>query len=125
MPDPAGVNAYNRGEHDTRPWGTWEVLDLGRAHVVKRIVVLPGQQLSLQRHQGRHEHWVVVEGTAKVTLGDEVRMVEENGSVFIPVRTWHRLENPGSAPLSIIEIQYGKDLREDDIERRDDIYGRT
>ena len=68
---------------------------------------------------------MVVEGTAKVTVGEEVRIVEENGSVFIPVRTWHRLENPGSAPLNVIEIQYGADLREDDIERRDDVYGRT
>ena len=125
MPDQPAGNAYRRGEHDTRPWGTWEVLDLGRSHVVKRIVVLPGQQLSLQRHQGRQEHWVVVEGVAKVTLGDEVRTVEENGSVFIPVRTWHRLENPGTTSLSVIEVQYGDDLREDDIERRDDIYGRS
>jgi mannose-6-phosphate isomerase-like protein (cupin superfamily) len=125
MPDQPAGNAYNRGERDTRPWGSWEVLDLGPRHVVKRIVVLPGAQLSLQRHQGRHEHWVVVQGTAKVTLDDEVRTVEENGNVFIPVRTWHRLENPGSTDLSVIEIQYGTDLREDDIERRDDIYGRT
>ena len=125
MPDQPAGNAYRRGEHDKRPWGTWEVLDLGRSHVVKRIVVLPGQQLSLQRHQGRQEHWVVVEGVAKVTLDDEVRTVEENGSVFIPLRTWHRLENPGTTPLSVIEVQYGDDLREDDIERRDDVYGRT
>lgn len=118
-------DTYHVGEHDTRPWGSWEVLDLGRTHVVKRIVVHPGQRLSLQRHQGRHEHWVVVEGTAKVTLNDEERTVGENGSVFIPVRTWHRLENPGSTPLNVIEVQYGDDLREDDIERKDDIYGRT
>lgn len=125
MTEPSAANTYTRGEHDTRPWGNWEVLDLGRAYVVKRIVVMPGQQLSLQRHQGRHEHWVVVEGTAKVTVGEEVRIVEENGSVFIPAGTWHRLENPGMTSLSVIEMQYGADLREDDIERRDDIYGRA
>lgn len=125
MTDQPAANAYSPGERDTRPWGSWEVLGLAPNHVVKRIIVLPGQRLSLQRHQGRHEHWVVVEGTATVTLGDEVRTVQENGSVFIPVRTWHRLENLTEKPLSVIEVQYGNDLREDDIERRDDAYGRT
>lgn len=125
MIEPSAANTYTRGEHDTRPWGTWEVLDLGRAYVVKRIVVMPGQRLSLQRHQGRHEHWVVVEGMATATVGDERWTIQENECVFIPLGTWHRLENPGDVPLNVIEVQYGNDLREDDIERRDDMYGRV
>jgi len=116
--------AYHVGEHDLRPWGSWEVLDHGWSYVVKRLVVQPGQRLSLQRHRGRQEHWVVVEGIAKVTVDGEERTVGENESVFIPLRAWHRLENPGVTPLTVIEVGYGDDLREDDIERKDDIYGR-
>jgi len=125
MPDPAASQTYRTGDHDRRPWGTWEVLAVGPTHVVKRIIVLPGQCLSLQRHRGRHEHWVVVEGVATVTVGEGRRTVGENEGVFIPVGAWHRLENPGDIPLSVIEVQYGADLREDDIERREDRYGRV
>ncbi len=125
MAEQTGGNAYRPGESDTRPWGTWEVLATGPTYCAKRIVVLPGQRLSLQRHRGRHEHWVVVAGEALVTLDSEVRRLRENEAVEIPVGTAHRLENPGTTPLCVIEVQYGQDLREDDIERLDDQYGRV
>ena len=122
---PASNPAYRIGSRDTRPWGAWEVMDVGPTYVVKRLVVLPGQKLSLQRHQGREEHWVVVAGSANIVLDDIERTIPENGSAFIPAHTWHRLENPGREPLVVIEVEYGSDLREDDVERRDDIYGRV
>jgi mannose-6-phosphate isomerase-like protein (cupin superfamily) len=125
MAEQPGKNAYRPGDRDTRPWGTWEVLAVGPTYCAKRIVVFPGQRLSLQRHRGRHEHWVVVEGEALVTLDASVRPLAENQGVEIPVGTAHRLENPGDKPLCVIEVQYGQDLREDDIERLDDQYGRV
>lgn len=114
-------------EHITmyRPWGSYTVLGEGPGYKMKKIVVTPGQQLSLQLHYHRSEHWVVIGGTAKVTIGEEDRMVHKNESVFIPPSTKHRLENPGKLPLEIIEVQNGDYLEEDDIVRFEDIYGRA
>ena len=107
-----------------RPWGTYETIDSGQGFNVKRISVNPGSALSLQKHRHRAEHWVVVEGTARVTRGDQVLLLEENQSIYVPKGTKHRLENPGSGPLEIIEVQTGSYLGEDDIVRFDDNYGR-
>lgn len=107
-----------------RPWGYYESVDAGARYQVKRIVVNPGQALSLQMHHRRAEHWVVVQGTARVTRGEEVLTLSENQSTFIPVGTKHRLENPGSAPLQIVEVQSGDYLGEDDIVRFEDRYKR-
>ena len=92
---------------------------------VKRIVVKPGASLSLQSHRHRSEHWVVVSGTARVTIGDDVRLVDENQSVYVPVGARHRMENPGKIPLTLIEVQSGSYLGEDDIVRFEDTYGRS
>jgi len=113
-------------EHTTvyRPWGQYSLLSGGRGYQMKKIAVNPGQILSLQMHYHRSEHWIVVGGTAKVTIGETERMVHENESVFIPQTTKHRLENPGKLLLEIIELQNGSYLGEDDIVRFEDIYGR-
>jgi mannose-1-phosphate guanylyltransferase/mannose-6-phosphate isomerase len=107
-----------------RPWGYYESVDAGSRYQVKRIVVNPGQALSLQMHHHRAEHWVVVSGTARVTRGDELLTLAENQSTFIPVGTKHRLENAGDVPLQIIEVQSGDYLGEDDIVRFEDRYDR-
>ena len=107
-----------------RPWGYYESVDAGQGFQVKRLMVRPGQALSLQLHRRRAEHWVVVSGRARVTRGDEVFALEENQSTFIPLGTRHRLENEGPAPLFLIEVQSGSYLGEDDIERFEDRYGR-
>ncbi|ORC47460.1 mannose-1-phosphate guanylyltransferase/mannose-6-phosphate isomerase [Burkholderia sp. A27] len=107
-----------------RPWGFYDSIDHGERFQVKRIVVTPGAQLSLQLHHHRAEHWVVVRGTALVTRGDEQFLLSENESTYIPIGTRHRLENPGKVPLEIIEIQSGVYLGEDDIVRFNDNYGR-
>ncbi|PCJ22082.1 MAG: mannose-1-phosphate guanylyltransferase/mannose-6-phosphate isomerase [Gammaproteobacteria bacterium] len=107
-----------------RPWGYFDSIDNGERFQVKRIFVDPGAQLSLQMHHHRAEHWVVVKGTALVTRGDETFLVTENQSTYIPIGTQHRLANPGSIPLEMIEVQSGSYLGEDDIVRLDDIYGR-
>ncbi|MEZ0343591.1 MAG: mannose-1-phosphate guanylyltransferase/mannose-6-phosphate isomerase [Caldimicrobium sp.] len=107
-----------------RPWGTYKVLEEGQRYKIKRIVVNPGEKLSLQRHHHRAEHWVVVRGTAKVTIDQRELFLHENESAFVPKSTLHRLENPGKIPLEIIEVQSGEYLEEDDIERFDDHYGR-
>jgi len=107
-----------------RPWGEYTVLEEGERYKIKRIVVKPGAKLSLQMHYHRSEHWVVVQGTAKVTIGDKVMYVHENESVFVPKSTPHRLENPGKVPLEVIEVQNGEYLGEDDIVRLEDLYGR-
>jgi mannose-1-phosphate guanylyltransferase/mannose-6-phosphate isomerase len=107
-----------------RPWGDYEGIDLGTRYQVKRLTVKPGAKLSLQMHHHRAEHWVVVSGTARVTRGDDVFLLAENESTYIPIGTQHRLENPGSIPLEIIEVQSGSYLGEDDIVRIDDIYNR-
>jgi mannose-1-phosphate guanylyltransferase/mannose-6-phosphate isomerase len=108
-----------------RPWGYYESIDIGDRFQVKRIVVTPGGMLSLQRHRHRAEHWVVVRGTAEVTIGDTIRAVHENESIFIPIGSVHRLANQGRIPLELIEVQTGSYLGEDDIVRLDDVYKRT
>jgi mannose-1-phosphate guanylyltransferase / mannose-6-phosphate isomerase len=108
-----------------RPWGYYQDVDLAARYRVKRIVVKPGSMLSLQKHFHRSEHWVVVKGTAEVTIGSEIRIVHENESIYIPIGAVHRLGNPGKIPLELIEVQVGSYLGEDDIVRMDDAYGRT
>jgi mannose-1-phosphate guanylyltransferase/mannose-6-phosphate isomerase len=108
-----------------RPWGSYQQIDLGSRFQVKRITVRPGRKLSLQSHFHRAEHWVVVEGTARVTIDDMVKLVRENESVYIPLGAVHRLENPGAIPLHLIEVQSGSYLGEDDIVRYEDDYLRT
>jgi mannose-1-phosphate guanylyltransferase / mannose-6-phosphate isomerase len=105
-----------------RPWGRYTVMDEGPSFKVKRIVVDPGKRLSLQMHQHRAEHWVVVTGTAQVTIGQEIRLVGSNQSVYIPQKTPHRLENPTVEPIQLIEVQTGAYLEEDDIQRLEDDY---
>ena len=107
-----------------RPWGYYETIDIGERFQVKRIVVIPGGILSLQKHRHRAEHWVVVRGTAEVTIGDQVRAVHENESVYIPIGSVHRMANEGKIPLELIEVQTGSYLGEDDIERLEDVYKR-
>lgn len=109
---------------DHRPWGWFETLALGDRFQVKRIVVHPGAALSLQSHVHRAEHWIVVSGTARVTVGDAVSLMTENQSIYIPLGTRHRLENPGKLPMVLIEVQTGAYLGEDDITRYEDVYAR-
>ncbi len=108
-----------------RPWGWYETICLSSRFQVKRIMVKPGEQLSLQMHHHRAEHWVVVKGTATIVRGDETILLTEDQSTYIPLGTQHRLENPGVIPLELIEIQTGSYLGEDDIVRFDDQYGRA
>jgi mannose-1-phosphate guanylyltransferase/mannose-6-phosphate isomerase len=108
-----------------RPWGYYESIDMGERFQVKRIVVTPGGMLSLQKHRHRSEHWVVVRGTAEVTIGTERRAVHENESIYIPIGSVHRLANQGKIPLELIEVQTGSYLGEDDIERIEDVYKRS
>ena len=108
-----------------RPWGWYETLCLGTRFQVKRIMVKPGGALSLQSHRHRSEHWIVVSGTAEVTIGEEVRLVTENQSVYIPLGEMHRMTNPGKVPMYLIEVQTGAYLGEDDIIRYEDIYNRS
>lgn len=110
---------------DNRPWGWYEQLAVGDRFQVKRIVVKSGGVLSLQSHVHRSEHWIVVQGTAKVTVGETVQLVTENQSVYIPLGTVHRMENPGKLPMVLIEVQTGSYLEEDDIIRYEDIYARS
>ncbi|HHN64875.1 MAG TPA: mannose-1-phosphate guanylyltransferase/mannose-6-phosphate isomerase [Nitrospirae bacterium] len=114
-------------EHITtyRPWGSYTVLEQGPRYKIKRIVVNPGEKLSVQKHYHRSEHWVVIKGTARVMLGDREIYIHENESAYVPKSTLHRLENPGKIPLEIIEVQNGEYVEEDDIVRIDDHYGRT
>ncbi len=108
-----------------RPWGWYQTMDLGERFRVKRIVVKPGAKLSLQKHHHRAEHWVVVRGTAEVTVDAKVSILHENESVYIPIGSVHRLANPGRIPVEIIEVQTGTYLEEDDIERIEDEFGRS
>ena len=122
--------AADRGEHIThrevfRPWGSYDSIDLGGRYQVKRITVNPGARLSRQLHHHRAEHWIVVAGTARVTNGEESYLVGENESTFIPLGRVHSLENPGTIPLELIEVQSGSYLGEDDIVRLEDDYGRV
>src|SRR5512135_318462 len=107
-----------------RPWGTYTVLDEKSNYKIKRIEVLPGKRLSLQKHHHRSEHWIVVSGTALVTCGEQQQTINVNESTFIPIGQNHRLENPGKIPLIIIEVQNGEYLGEDDIVRFEDDYQR-
>ncbi len=109
---------------DHRPWGWFESLIIGERFQVKRIVVNPGGALSLQSHVHRSEHWIVVEGTAKVTVGDNTQLLTENQSVYVPLGATHRLENPGKVAMVLIEVQTGSYLGEDDIVRYEDLYAR-
>ena len=108
-----------------RPWGHYDSIDFGERDQVKRITVKPGAKLSVQMHHHRAEHWIVVRGTAKVYKGDEVILLSENQSTYIPVGQVHALENPGKIPLELIEVQSGSYLGEDDIVRLEDRYGRS
>lgn len=119
-----GARQATEFRRDHRPWGWFETLALGGRFQVKRIVVHPGAALSLQSHHHRSEHWVVVEGTAKVTVNETVQLVTENQSVYIPLGAVHRMENPGRVPMVLIEVQTGIYLGEDDIIRYEDVYAR-
>ncbi len=126
----ARLKSEGRREHEQhvrnyRPWGFFETLSTGPRFQVKLLHVNPGAKLSMQRHHHRSEHWVVVQGTAKVVIGESEQLVRENESVYIIATQWHRLENPGKVPVEIIEVQIGSYLGEDDIERTDDIYHRA
>ncbi len=119
------ANNYNRGDHDTRPWGTWEVLDSEANFCVKRIKVIPGGKLSLQLHHYRSEHWVIVKGEALITLGDELITKKAGENVFIPVEVKHRIQNNSNQDIEFIEVQIGDNLDENDIVRLEDVYGRV
>lgn len=119
-----GVAQAETLPRDYRPWGWYESLVVGPRFQVKRIVVHPGAALSLQSHHHRAEHWIVVEGTARVTIDSEVKLVTENQSVYLPLGAVHRMENPGKVPLTLIEVQTGSYLGEDDIIRYEDVYAR-
>lgn len=124
------LRATNRKEQEQhlrnyRPWGFFETLSVGPRFQVKLLHVKPGGKLSMQMHHHRSEHWVVVQGTANVVVGDMEKLVRENESVYIFATQWHRLENPGKVPLEIIEVQSGTYLGEDDIVRTDDVYHRA
>jgi mannose-6-phosphate isomerase-like protein (cupin superfamily) len=108
-----------------RPWGSYQSVDMGDRHQVKRIIVKPGGRLSLQKHHHRSEHWIVVHGTARVTVNEAVSIVHENESIYIPIGAVHRLENPGKISLELIEVQTGSYLGEDDIIRIEDDYRRS
>jgi len=125
-----GLKSSNRSEYQShrrvyRPWGSYESIDNGERFQVKRIIVSPGASLSLQMHHHRAEHWIVVQGTARVTCGEKDFLLSENQSTYIPLGVKHRLENPGSFDLELIEVQSGSYLGEDDIVRFDDVYGRA
>ncbi|MCI4626357.1 MAG: mannose-1-phosphate guanylyltransferase/mannose-6-phosphate isomerase [Candidatus Magnetoovum sp. WYHC-5] len=119
-------NKKEVSEHTTmyKPWGHFTVLEEGNRFKIKQVVVIPGEALSLQMHHHRSEHWIIVAGTAKVTIADKEMFVHENESVYVPKSTKHRLENPGKIPLALIEVQNGEYLEEDDIIRYDDKYAR-
>ena len=119
------VNLYARGQKDTRPWGTWEVLDAGDGYCVKKICVTPGNILSLQLHHYRAEHWIIVRGEALVRLGDDKIVKKANESVYIPAETKHRIQNNTQQDMEFIEIQTGENLDENDIVRFEDSYGRV
>ena len=112
-------------EEAWRPWGSFHTLEAGPGYKIKRLVVLPGQRLSLQRHRRRTEHWVVVAGTATVVNGTRTLSLRRRACTVIPRQAWHRIENHGRVPVIIIEVQHGTYLGEDDIVRKQDDYGRT
>jgi len=120
----AGREEVQLGREVFRPWGSYDSLDSADGYQVKRLTVLPGAILSLQLHHRRAEHWIVVAGTARITLDDQVFDLEKNQHTYIPIGARHRIENPGTGPLHIIEVQVGDYLGEDDIVRFEDKYGR-
>ena len=124
------LRSEGRGEHLEhrvvhRPWGHYDCIDFGDRDLIKRITVKPGCKLSVQMHHHRSEHWIVVRGTARILRGEETILLSENEATYIPLGTIHALENPGRIPLELIEVQIGSYLREDDIVRFDDRYGRN
>jgi mannose-6-phosphate isomerase-like protein (cupin superfamily) len=121
----AGTNTYAAGQSDRRPWGEWIVLEAGPNYVVKRIRVVPGGILSLQRHRHRSEFWTIVAGVARVTLGTRQFDLAAGGSTAIAVGDIHRVANAGTEDVVFIEVQTGPILSEDDIERLEDSYGRV
>jgi mannose-1-phosphate guanylyltransferase/mannose-6-phosphate isomerase len=121
----AGRSEAGAHAEEQRPWGHFRVLHEAPGFKVKEIVVLPGGQLSLQSHRHRAEHWVVVAGTARITVDDQVLLLDPNQSVHIPLGARHRMENPGDQPMHLIEVQCGSYLGEDDIVRYEDVYGRS
>lgn len=117
---------YKKGDADTRPWGTWEVLEAGEHYCVKKITVNPEAILSLQMHNFRAEHWIIAEGEAMIVLGEDTLFRKADDSVYIPVKTKHRIKNSSSTQkLVFIEVQTGEKLDESDIIRFEDNYGRT
>lgn len=123
------MNKYRIGGYSQRPWGSWSIIDLGCEFAVKRITVRSLARLSLQRHRSRQEFWIVVSGVALASKGPDPKAIEMiklsvGQTLFIPTMTYHRLENPGPSELIVIEVQTGKDLDEEDIERVEDDYGR-
>ena len=116
---------YKIGDKDIRPWGTWEVIAVGSCYIVKRIVVMPDQQLSLQLHHHRDEHWIIAEGVAEVTLDDRVFEAPANTPIFIKVGQKHRIANRTKQPVVFIEVQTGDTLDENDIVLLEDRYGRV
>ncbi len=116
--------SYHIGEREDRPWGDWEVLDVGPTYVVKRIRIHPGESLSLQLHHFREEHWTVVAGSGLITIGDETRPIATNDTASIASGCAHRMNNTGTETLVFIEVQIGSCLSEDDIVRLSDSYGR-
>lgn len=124
LPAPPSTAVNGVAATELRPWGSFTILEEARGYKIKRIEVKPGHRLSLQMHYHRSEHWIVVSGTAKVTCGDEERVLSSNQSTYVPQCTTHRLENPGVIPLVLIEVQNGEYLGEDDIIRFEDDYSR-
>ncbi len=117
---------YKKGDNDIRPWGTWEVLDSGETFCIKKITVNPEAILSLQLHNHRAEHWIIAEGEAMIVLGEDTLYRKADDSIYIPVKTKHRIKNTSpDKKLVFIEIQTGEKLDEEDIIRFEDNYGRT
>ncbi len=121
----SGIAPLSAASGESRPWGSFTILEEGRGYKIKRIEVKSGHRLSLQMHHHRSEHWIVVSGTAKVICGDQEIILHSNQSTYVPQCTAHRLENPGVIPLVLIEVQNGEYLGEDDIIRFQDDYART
>ncbi|WP_282610924.1 phosphomannose isomerase type II C-terminal cupin domain [Pelagibius sp. Alg239-R121] len=117
-------STYRDGQSDTRPWGTWRVVESGKTYTLKHIEVNPGERLSLQYHNHRSEHWVVVAGRGAVTIGGDIINVERGSHVYVPKETKHRIANTGDRPLLFVEVQFGDRLEEDDIVRLEDDYAR-
>ena len=120
----AGALPRGAATFEARPWGGYQTLEEGPGYKVKRLVVEPGHRFSLQKHRRRAEHWVIVSGSAKVTVGRRSRRLRPREAVTVPRGAWHRAENVGRVPVVIVEVQYGSYLGEDDIVRRQDDYGR-